>query len=281
VRARALAIVFVALLAACGGDDQDRSTGPLTETGFADKAAAAILVESDLRAQALGDLRVAVASDTSLSSFTLPLARAYADYKARPARLNEILRGVVADAEATMSAGNAKTTFAQARSHILPLLKPVTALRGLTQEPATTPFPGNLHIVYLVQLAHSVMTVRPDDVERWGHSLRDIHELALANLLRQTNKEQPLRCEEELCGWAAGDGWDAVRLAVPELRRQIVEEIGPAVYAVPMESVYVALPIKLADRIRPRVEQQFVTAENPVSQDLFVERHGELVVLRP
>jgi uncharacterized protein YtpQ (UPF0354 family) len=281
VRGRALALVLVALLAACGGEGQERSTGPLTETGFADKAAAAILIESDLRAQALGGLRVAVASDTTLSSFTLPLTKAYAEYKARPARLNEILRQVVADAEATMSAGNEKTTFAQARSHIFPLLKPVTALRGLTEEPAATPFPGNLHIIYLVQLTHSVMTVRPEDVERWGHSLRDIHELALANLLRLTKKEQPLRCEEELCGWASGDGWDAVRLVVPELRRQIVEEIGPAVYAVPMESVYVALPIKLADRIRPRVEEQFVTAKNPVSQDLFVERQGELVVLGP
>jgi hypothetical protein len=100
------------------------------------------------------------------------------------------------------------------------------------------------------------------------------------NLLRQTNRDEPLRCEEELCGWASGDGWDAARLIVPELRRQIVEKIGPAVYAVPQESVYVALPIKLADRIKTRVEHDFVTADNPVSQDLFVERGGELVVFR-
>jgi hypothetical protein len=48
---------------------------------------------------------------------------------------------------------------------------------------------------------------------------------------------------------------------------------------VPSESVYVALPIKLADRIKSKVEHDFVTAPNPVSRDVFVERGGELVVL--
>jgi hypothetical protein len=58
-----------------------------------------------------------------------------------------------------------------------------------------------------------------------------------------------------------------------------VRKIGPAVYAIPRESVYVALPIKLADRIKDKVVRDFVTAPNPVSRDLFVERDGEVVVL--
>jgi hypothetical protein len=68
-------------------------------------------------------------------------------------------------------------------------------------------------------------------------------------------------------------------MLVPALRRQIVRKIGPAVYAVPRESVFVALPIKLADRVRDKVTRDFVTAPNPVSPDVFVERRGELVVL--
>jgi hypothetical protein len=59
-----------------------------------------------------------------------------------------------------------------------------------------------------------------------------------------------------------------------------VRKIGPAVYAVPRESVYVALPIKLADRIKDKVVRDFVTAPNPVSRDVFVERGGEVVVLQ-
>jgi hypothetical protein len=57
-----------------------------------------------------------------------------------------------------------------------------------------------------------------------------------------------------------------------------VRKIGPAVYAVPRESVYVALPVKYAKRIRAKVDHDFVTAPNPVSRDLFVERGGQIVV---
>jgi hypothetical protein len=59
-----------------------------------------------------------------------------------------------------------------------------------------------------------------------------------------------------------------------------VRKIGPAVYAVPRESMHVALPIKLADCIGEKVTRDFVvTAPNPVSPDIFIERGGELVVL--
>lgn len=280
MRARALALALVAILAACGGDDQ-QSPEPLTQGGFTDKAAAAIITRSELQAEPLQGLKVNVVSDASLNTFALPLAKPYAEYKARPERLDEILRRVAGEAESTMDRGNADRSFAEVRSRLLPILKPVTALRDLANEPATTPFPGNVLIAYLVQHPDSLTAVTGADLDRWGRSLGEIHDVALVNLLRETNRDQPLRCEGRLCGWASGDGWDAARMIVPELRRQIVRKIGAAVYAVPRESVYVALPIKLADRIRPKVEHDFVTARNPVSQDLFVERGGELVVLRP
>jgi hypothetical protein len=281
VRAWAFALAFVAVVAACGGDDEPVPAQPLTETAFADKAAAAIITETELNAVRVGALRVDVSSETSLNAFSVPLKEPYAEYRAQPSRLDELLDALVADAEATMENGNAEQSFPQVRSRVMPLLKPITALRGLKSPPATTGFPGNLFVVYLVERGDSLTAITKADLERWDRSLEEIHALAVDNLLRQTNRQEPLRCEEELCGWASGDGWDAARLIVPELRRQIGQEIGPAVYAVPMESVYVALPIKLADRIRPRVQQDFVTADEPVSQELFVERRGELVVLQP
>jgi uncharacterized protein YtpQ (UPF0354 family) len=279
VRAWALALAFVAMVAACGGDDDD-SVKPLSEAGFADKASAAIITGSDLQAQPLKGLKVVVASEASLDTFALPLDEPYADYKARPERLDEILGSVVDEAEATMKQGNSKRSYAEARDHVLPILKPLTALRGIEDEPATMRLPGSMYAVYLVQRKDSTMAVRGADLERWGQSVAEIHRAALDNLLRQTNRQQPLKCEQKLCGWASGDGWDAPRMLVPELRRQIERKIGPAVYAVPMESVYVALPIRLADRIRAKVEHDFVTADSPVSKDLFVERGGELVVLK-
>ena len=279
MRAWALVLAFVAIVAGCGGDDEPTSATVLTEAAFADKAAAAVVTGSELQAAPTAVLRVNVSAETSLNTFALSLEEPYADYRARPTELDEILQGVVADAEATMEDGNAGRSFSEVRPRVMPVLKPLTALRGLAEMPAARRFPGNLHVVYVVEQPDSLMAVTSADLEMWDRSLEEMHAIAAANLLRQTNQKTPLRCEEELCGWASGDGWDAARMIVPELRRQIVKRIGPAVYAVPTEGIYVALPIKLADRIRPRVQHDFVTADNPVSQDLFVERGGELVVL--
>jgi hypothetical protein len=68
-------------------------------------------------------------------------------------------------------------------------------------------------------------------------------------------------------------------MIVPQLRRDIVEEIGPAVYAVPREDVFVALPVRLTERIKARVQQDFAAAPNPISPEVFVERNGKLVTL--
>jgi hypothetical protein len=74
-------------------------------------------------------------------------------------------------------------------------------------------------------------------------------------------------------------------MVVPGLRRQIVREYGgPAVYAVPMNNVFIALPRRIVERgnteerLRARVQQDFQTSDEPVSPELFVERDGELAL---
>jgi uncharacterized protein YtpQ (UPF0354 family) len=281
VRAGACLIAVLALLAVLAGcDDKSKSTAqPLGASGFKDKVAAAIVTSTDLQAEPGVGQTVAVSSTSSLNTLSLPLEKPFADYQAHHDRLDAIVSKLVEEARSRMAGGNSGESFADVRSHILPLLKPIGSFRRLTDEPAMTPFPGALRVAYAVQRPDSVMVVTSADASRWKVSVSDLHRTALANLLRETNREQPLRCEQQLCGWASGDGYDAARIIVPELRRQIVRKIGPAVYAVPRESVYVALPIKLADRIRDKVTRDFVTAPNPVSVDLFIERGGELVVL--
>jgi uncharacterized protein YtpQ (UPF0354 family) len=260
-------------------DTSKPSAQPLSIASFKEKAAAAIITGSDLQAEPGFGPKVDVTAPKSLNTLSAGVEEAYASYKRDPAKLDERLDNFAEDAETRLARGNADASFRDVRDAILPVLKPQTAFRRLSDQPAVTPFPGNLRVAYAVQKPDSFMLVTPADLERWQQSVGDIHRLALANLLRETRREQPLRCEEKLCGWASGDGYDAARLVVPELRAAIVRKIGPAVYAVPRESVYVALPIRLAERIKSRVEHDFVMAPNPVSGDLFVERGGELVVL--
>ncbi len=274
--------VFLAVIAALAGcnDKESPVSGPLTLGDFKNKAAAAVTTGSDLEGKPGFGAKVDVTSPTSLSTFSESVQASYAEYRKNPGNVDAVVKQFVDDVQARMARGNQGVTFADARAHILPILKPKASFRGVTDDPATTTFPGDLRVAYAVQRPDSFTLVSRDDLGRWHKSVGQVNQLALANLLKETEREQPLRCEKKLCGWASGDGYDATRFIVPELRAQIVRKIGPAVYAVPRESVYVALPVKYASRIRDKVERDFVTGTNPVSRDLFVERGGQVVVLK-
>ena len=77
-------------------------------------------------------------------------------------------------------------------------------------------------------------------------------------------------------------------MIVPELRRQIEREYNgePAVYAVPEEHIYVALPLNAVRRagierpFRRKLQRDFQMSEDPLSPEVFVEENGELVVLK-
>jgi uncharacterized protein YtpQ (UPF0354 family) len=274
--------VLLAVIAALSGcnDKKSPSSGPLTIADFKGKAAAAVTIQSDLEGKPGFGAKVDVSSTTSLNTFSQSVQTSYAEYRKDPENVDSVLKKFVDSVQARMSRGNEGVPFQDARARVLPILKPKMSFRRVTDDPATTAFPGDLRVAYAVQEPDSFILVSRADLGRWHKSIGEISNLAQANLLKETEREQPLRCEQKLCGWASGDGYDAARFIVPELRAEIVKKIGPAVYAVPRESVYVALPVKYASRIRDKVERDFVTGTNPVSRDLFVERDGEVVVLK-
>jgi uncharacterized protein YtpQ (UPF0354 family) len=271
-------VLALSALSACKGDDR-ASANPPSKAAFKDHVAAAIISGTDLQADPGFGVAVDVSQKDGFNTLTLRLDKELADYNAHPDRRQAIVDQIVQRVKARMQGGNAEESLASVRAKILPLLKPQAALRRVTPVPVSSPFPANLLVTYGVQEKDSFFAITQADANRWKTTPRALFGLATSNLERETNREQRLLCEEKLCGWASGDGYDAARMLVPALRQQIVRKIGPAVYAVPRESVFIALPIKLADRIRSTVVRQFVTAPNPVSSDVFVERDGELVVL--
>jgi hypothetical protein len=234
------------------------------------------LRKADLEAEPAGELTVHVAR--GLNELDADVAGAFAEYEQDPSRRDAVVAAAAADARAELERGLDGESFADVDGDLMPLLQPPFALRGLPAEPARIPFAEDLDLVYLVDRDGSRTAVTAADLARWGVPVDDLDRAAQANLVERT---EPLLCEEELCGWASGDGYDATRLASPRLRADIVAEIGPAVYAVPREDVFVALPVEYADRIRQQVLQQFTQAERPVSKDLFVERDGDIEVLPP
>jgi Protein of unknown function (DUF1444) len=286
-----LALCLVLVLAACGGDDDGAGASDdrrLARSSF-EEVVAAELRSVGYEAEAGSDF--AVTAHDGPNRLEVALEEPYARYRAAPQRQDEIVAGVVEDARARFEAGLSGTSLADVRGDLMPLLKGRFELRTYGFEPAQTPLPGRLAAVYVVDAEDAFTLVRPADLERWGTALRELHELALHNLLEQTNEDEPLLCEpaggQELCGWASSDGYDAARMLVPELRGQIVEQLGgPAAYAVPMENVFVALALDVLENgrteelFRVKLQRDFQTSDDPLSPEVFVERGGELALRR-
>jgi uncharacterized protein YtpQ (UPF0354 family) len=278
--------LLVGVVSGCAGDGGGSAEDVLPDTSFQENVVAALKL-ADLEAEAGPDLKVTASEGPN--RVVLELDDAYAEYEADPDRKDEIVAGAVAEAERRLEEGLGDVSLEDARPDLMPLLQAPFDLRSYGFEPATTEMPGNLSLVYVVDADDAYTVVRPEDLERWGTTVEELEDPALDNLLRQTNEEQELLCEPagdlELCGWSTSDGYDATRMVVPGLRRQIVREYGgPAVYAVPMNNVFIALPRRIVERgnteklLRARVQQEFQTSDEPVSPELFVERDGELAL---
>jgi uncharacterized protein YtpQ (UPF0354 family) len=278
--------LLLGVASGCAGDGGGSAEDALPPSSFQESIVAALKL-ADLQAEGGPDLKVTASEGPN--RVVLDLDDAYAEYEADPDRKDELVAGVVSDAERRLEAGLGDVTLEEAGSDLMPLLQAPFDLRSYGFEPAASELPGGLSLVYVVDADDAYTVVRPEDVERWGTTVEKLEEVALDNLLRQTNDEQELLCEPagnlELCGWSTSDGYDATRMVVPGLRRQIVREYGgPAVYAVPMSNVFIALPRRIVERghteerLRARVQQDFQTSDEPVSPELFVERDGELAL---
>jgi uncharacterized protein YtpQ (UPF0354 family) len=257
--------------------------GALSQRDFKNKVAAAIITGTDLQGDPGFGLTIDVSEQNGLDTVQLVLDDAYKQYTSDPDRQDEIVDGLVQEAVRRMEEGNTKRSFSAVRDQLMPMLKRRVDVSRIENDPAVTQF-DDLDVVYAVQGDHYFTVATKDDLARWGQSVDEIDSLALSNLEKKTNANQKLLCEpsggQTLCGWASGDGYDASRMLVPGLRRQIVKELGgPAVYAVPLESVFVALTRNYAPVIKGKVLQEFTTGKNPLSPELFEERNGQLVAL--
>ena len=255
--------------------------GALSQRDFKDKVAAAIITGTDLQGDPGFGMTIGVSEQNGLDTVQLVLDDAYKQYTSDPDRQGEIVDGLVQEAVRRMEEGNTKRSFSAVRDQLMPMLKRRVDVSRIESDPAVTQF-DDLDVIYAVQGDHYFTVATKDDLARWGQSVDEIDSLALSNLEKKTNANQKLLCEpsggQKLCGWASGDGYDASRMLVPGLRRQIVKELGgPAVYAVPLESVFVALTRNYASVIKGKVLQEFTMGKNPLSPELFEERNGQLV----
>jgi len=293
LRALLVACLTVALAVGCSGDDgaADDDEPAAVPSAFTEIVRGE-LVSAGFDIEPATDLELT--AQQGPNRVEVDLHEAFERLEDDPGSQDAIVYEVVADTLERAETGIGELSFEDARDDLMPLLKARFQIRRFGFEAAETEQPANLATVYAVDSDDGFTSVTPEDVERWGTTVEEIDSIALDNLLRQTNEEEPLLCEptglggQELCGWASGDGYDATRMIVPELRRQIREEYGndePVAYAVPEEHIYVALPLNALQRtnlMRPfrlKLQRDFQMSEDPLSPEVFVEENGELVVL--
>jgi uncharacterized protein YtpQ (UPF0354 family) len=293
LRALLLVCLAAALAAGCSGDDSDSDSGaPEAVPSSFTEIVRGELVRAGFEVEPRTDLKLT--AEQGPNRIELDLQDAFDRVEDDPGSRDEVVDEVVADAQERMETGIGELSFEDAKDDLMPLLKARFQIRRFGFDAAETEQPGNLATVYVVDSDDGFTIVKPEDVERWGKTVAEIDEIALDNLTRQTNEEEALLCEPSgggppLCGWSSGDGYDATRMIVPELRRQIRAEYGndePVAYAVPEEHIYVALPLNALRRrnierpFRLKLQRDFQMSEDPLSPEIFVEENGKLVVLK-
>jgi Protein of unknown function (DUF1444) len=280
VVARALVLALLGAAVAAAGCSGGKGVASATMPALLDKPSFAAVVgaaiERDSQNQADPEGRSALLVTHDLDRVILPLDSGFARYRAHPSERDEIVAGLVDEAQKRVQDGIPRASLDTVRAYVMPLLKPAFDLRRLSTDPPRRPFGKGLSVVYGIDKGGEFTLIQMKDLLRWHLTLAELDRLAQKNLVHHT---EPLLCEEQLCGWAGGDGYDATRMTSATLRAEIEKKIGRAAYAVPLEDVFVAVPIAYAARIKAKVLQEFTTGEKPVSPDVFVEREGRLVPL--
>src|SRR6266508_3092752 len=242
----------VLVVAGCSGGESNvaSATMPavLDQPSFAAVVTAAIKRKTEDEVDQQGRTSLVVRHD--LDRIVLPLADAFARYRAHPSERDAIVAALVTQASKRVHDGIPRASFDTVQQYVMPLLKPGFDLRRLQSDPPRRRFAKGLAIVFGIDKGGEFTLVQNDDLIRWHLKLSELDQIAQENLVRNTD---PLLCEEQLCGWAGGDGYDATRMTSTALRADIERKIGRAAYAVPLEDVFVAVPIRYAARIRTKV----------------------------
>jgi len=194
-----------------------------------------------------------------------------------------------------------------ASSLLLPLLRPsgtqgmavtdvdATALAADTMRSHSQPLvdegPCELSVVYAIPGQGFDVIVNGDHLLSWGVTIEAIQDAAMANLAAWSAAAtwtDEVSGERRLISSDTGDGWDASRVLLPEVRERLVAELGAA------GRVLIGLPerhLMIAGALRPGddefaglfgefVLEQSGAADEPVDRRVFELVDGQLVEFR-
>ena len=178
----------------------------------------------------------------------------------------------------------ADVAFDNARDRIMPRIQPESIFEHLSREMvAHVPFVNGSVIVFVMDLPHMTVSITTEQSVRWGVDFDELDDIARKNLSAYQSELRFQFVESKEGGRAAilneQDGYDAARLLLPNLHRQMANELGGDFHvAIPARDMFVALslgPDPFVDRLRKRVEHDYQRLPYPITDALYyVTRDG-------
>jgi hypothetical protein len=194
--------------------------------------------------------------------------------------------------------------WAAAEPLLFPLLRPtgtqglaVTAIDAVVlaadasrnhSQPLVDEGPGGLSVVYAIPGVGFDVIVNADHLLSWGVDVAAIQDAAMRNLAAWSATAawtDEVSGERRLISSDTGDGWDAARILLTEVRDRLVVELGSAgrvLIGLPERHVLVAGALRPGDDEFAALFAEFVleqsgAADEPVDRRIFELVEGQLV----
>lgn len=171
-----------------------------------------------------------------------------------------------------------------ARARIMPRIQPETIFNRLSRElVAHVPFVNDTVVLFVIDLPHMTVSVTTEQMVRWGVTAEELEEIARANLDGYSPSLRMQFVDSKEGGKAAilaqQDGYDAARLLLSSLHRELAPRLGPDfLVATPARDMFLALsvnPDPFVERLHDRVVQDFKRLPYPITTKFFlVTRDG-------
>lgn len=201
-----------------------------------------------------------------------------------PSRRGQIVDHYLEQLFSGEAATVAALSFDMVRARIMPRIQPQSIFKHLDRaQVAHVPFVNGTVLVFVIDMPLMTVSVTTEQSVRWGVSPAELETLARENLREHSSPLELQMVTSREGGRAAiisqQDGYDAARVILAGLHRQLAPRLGQDFYvATPARDMFVALslgPDPFVHRLSERVNQDFLRMPYPIIPSLFlVTRDG-------
>lgn len=170
------------------------------------------------------------------------------------------------------------SSFSEIRDRVMPVLMGHNETTSRGGDLVTTPLIENLDVTYVIDGDRTVAYIPKPALENWSVSLEELHEIALENLIQQSQTLHAHAAQDEegsvnLVLFQTLDGFDASRLLLPTLHDRLRGHLGsPFVAAVPNRDILLCFrdDEQTIAGLRSQIEADFRTMPHQVTEKLLL-----------